>query len=78
MISLQQTLGITNFLILNKGRASQNLQEEIDDDSNDDQAYELPEHASGETFEILKAYLPPSVLTFILDPNPFRFINPTP
>ena len=65
MISSQQTLGITNFLILN-------------DDSNDDQANELPEHASGETFEILKAYMPPSVLTFLLDPNPLRFINLTP
>ena len=61
-----------------KGRASHNLQAEIDDDSIDDQANELPEHASGETFEIPKAYLPPSVLTFLLDPNPLRFINPTP
>ncbi len=55
-----------------------NLSEKIDNDSNDDQANELPEHASGKTFQILKAYLPPSVLTFLFDKNPLRFINPTP
>ena len=61
-----------------KGRASQKLQRELDEEDNDDESNIQHEHANGETFEVLKAYLPPSVLQFLLDPNPLRFLNRTP
>ena len=72
-INSQQTLA-TISSIITKGRASCHLQneEEYDDD---DEANHPQEHATGETFEVLKTYLPKSVLTFLLDPDPLRFIN---
>ena len=57
-----------------KGRASYHLQNEEEDDD-DDEANHPQEHATGETFKVLKTYLPKSVLTFLLDPDPLRFIN---
>ena len=61
-----------------KGLASQKLQRELDEEDNEDESNIQQEHANGEIFEVLKAYLPPSVLTFLLDPNPLRFLNRTP
>ena len=63
---------------LTYARASQKLQRELDEEDNDDESNIQQEHANGEIFEVLKAYLPPSVLTFLLDPNPLRFLNRTP
>ena len=59
-----------------KGRANQYQQDELDDNDEDDNGGE-DEHTSGETFEALKSYLPPSVLRFLLDPDPLRFKNHT-
>ena len=56
-----------------KGRASYKFKEEHDEESDDD-LDGPPEHATGETFDVLKTYLPKSVLTFLLDPDPLRFI----
>lgn len=57
-----------------KGRANQYQQDEIDesDEVDDNEG----EHEV-EIFEALKSYLPPSVLRFLLDPDPLRFINHT-
>ena len=75
-INSQQTLATINSIIT-KGRASCHLQneEEYDDDDDDDEANNPQEHATGEKFEVLKNYLPKSVLTFLLHPDPLRFIN---
>ena len=69
-INSQQTLATINSIIT-KGRASCHLQNEEEYDDDD----EAQEHATGETFEVLKTYLPKSVLTFLLDPDSLRFIN---
>ena len=75
MITLQQTLGITNSLTINGGRIKYK-QDEVDNNDEDDNGKEH-EHTSGEAFETPKSYLPPSVLRFLLDPDPLRFINHT-
>ena len=75
MITLQQTLGITYFLTI-KGERINISKIKLDDNDEDDNGGRN-EHTSGETFEALKSYLPPSVLRFLLDPDPLRFINHT-
>ena len=59
-----------------KGRANQYKQDKVDNNDEDDNGEEH-EHTSGKAFETLKSYLPPSVLRFLLDPDPLRFINHT-
>ena len=57
---------------------SKTSERELDEEGNDDESNIQHKNANGETFEVLKAYLTPSVLTFLLDPNPLRFLNRTP
>ena len=58
-----------------KGRGSQHSQDQLEEE--DEQNEEANQGAS-EVYETLQSYLPNSVLKFLLDPDPLRFINQIP
>ena len=65
-----------------KGRASQHHQQHLEEDNEDDSNQETNVAAvaegAQEIYETLRNFLPTSVLRFLLDPNPLRFINHMP
>ena len=63
-------------------RASQHHQQQLEEEENEDDSNQETNVAAAagaqEIYETLRNFLPTSVLRFLLDPNPLRFINHMP